>query len=108
MRKEIEKIIKENFDVWYNRATNSIELNSTFLTEKLEDYFKNDGLEELVKNIHPSEIRDKAKKSFEDEDIDGLKEEVSGQDLEFAIYYNGYFQGYVDSYQDATGMDFPL
>lgn len=109
MKEQLIKILKENIELTYNSAQDKMSINFEYLAEKIIDYVTDDGLTQIITPINLRNIRGKGEQSFIDGcDLDDIKESYPEKDYEKEIYVDGFWQGYLESYQDTTGIDLPL
>ena len=109
MKEQLIKLLKENIDFFYNRDEDRFIINFDDLADQIIDYVTDDGLTEIITPINLKGIRAKGEQSFnEDCDLDDIKESYPEKDYEKEIYMEAYWRGYIESYQDTTGIDLPL
>lgn len=109
MKEQLIKILKENIELTYNSAEDKMSINFEYLAEKIHDYVTDDGLTQIITPINLRGIRGKGEQSFIDGcDLDDIKESYPEKDYEKEIYVDGFWQGYIEAYQDTTGIDLPL
>ena len=109
MKEQLIKILKENIELTYNSADDKMSINFEYLAEKIHDYVTDEGLTQIITPINLRAIRGKGEQSFIDGcDLDDIKESYPEKDYEKEIYVDGFWQGYLEAYQDTTGIDLPL
>lgn len=105
LQKIIAGIIKENIDVFYNRDKNRLEINVDTISEEIVDHITINRRDFLLP-VDIDTLKNGAAK-FYDEGY--LTEVTAGMDEEkrkWETYYQGFFDGYVNSFTDTTGEDF--
>ena len=109
MQEELIDIIQHNMTMTFNQESKKFDINFEYIAWQVMEYFKDDGIEHMINKINLKAIRGKGEQSFMDGcDLDDIKESYSEKDYEKEIYVDGYWQGYLDAYQDTTGLDLPL
>ena len=109
MKEQLIKILKENIDFFYNKQEDMFIINFDNLADEIIDYVTDDGLTQIITPINLKAIRGKGEQSFIDGcDLDDIKESYQPKDYEKEIYVDGFWQGYLEAYQDTTGLNLPL
>ena len=109
MKETLIKILKENIDLFYNKEEDRFIINFDDLADEIINYVTDDGLTQIITPINLRAIRGKGEQSFIDGcDLDDIKESYPDKDYEKEIYVDGFWQGYLEAYQDTTGLNLPL
>jgi hypothetical protein len=109
LKQELIKILKENIEFFYNKDQDKMVINFDYLADQIHDYVTDDGLTQIINKINLKAIRGKGEQSFIDGcDLDDIKESYGPQHYEKEIYVDGFWQGYLEAYQDTTGLHLPL
>lgn len=109
MQEELIDIIQHNMTMTFNEQSKKYDINFEYIAWQIMGYIENDCLEYIINPIKLREIRGKGEQSFdEDCDLDDIKESYPEKDYEKEIYMEAYWRGYIESYQDTTGIDLPL
>lgn len=109
MKEELIKILKENITLTCTSGQDKMEVNWEHLADLIHDYVSDEGLMQIINPIKLRAIRGKGEQSFIDGcDLDDIKESYPEKDYEKEIYVDGFWQGYIEAYQDTTGLNLPL
>lgn len=109
MKEQLIKILKDNITLTCHAGETRMVVNFNDLADLIYDYVTEDGLIEVITPINLRAIRSKAERSFdEDCDVQDIKDSYDEQKVEKEIYMEGYWRGYIESYEDTTGLHLPL
>ena len=109
MQEELIDIIQHNMTMTFNEELKKFDINFEYIAWQLMGYIEDDCIEHVINKINLKSIRSKSEQSFdEDCDIKDIKDSYDEQKVEKEIYMEGYWRGYIESYQDTTGLNLPL
>ena len=109
MKEQLIKILQDNITLTCHSGEDRMVVNWEEVAAKIYDYITDDGLTQIITPINLRAIRGKGEQSFIDGcDLDDIKESYPDKDYEKEIYVDGFWQGYIEAYQDTTGLNLPL
>jgi hypothetical protein len=109
VKAELIDIIQHNMTMTFNEESKKYDINFEYIAWQVMEYMKDDGVEHFINKINLKAIRGKGEQSFIDGcDLDDIKESYGPQHYEKEIYVDGFWQGYLEAYQDTTGLHLPL
>lgn len=105
LRDVISGIIKQNIDVFYNRDQDRLEINVDEISQEIVDHIRLNP-REFVNPVDMDTLKKGAAQFYDSGYLDEVTAGMDKEKTKWETYYQGFFDGYVNSFTDTTGEDF--
>lgn len=102
----VSSLIKDNLELFYNKEEDRIEINADYIAEQIVDHIHIFPRQFLLNQTNIETLESCAKQCYDEARLIGDTEGMPADKAAWEIYYDGFFSGYVNSFEDATGEDF--